>query len=689
MTDAIVLGSHPGRLTVRLTRGFPATLAAPVEDGYNGTMILGWGARYPGGEAEVNDTAVIADGYATWTFTAEQVDARIGYDNAHLVVDGRISHAGDVHENSGWSGNSPQQIVETVVIAGPPGPTAVSTDAGNAATLGTDSLIYVGEAQIETAVEDYLTANPPSGSPDATDTVKGIVRLAGDLGGTADSPTVPGLAGKANTSHTHAPSDVTGTAVITTDPRLSDARTPTAHSHPTSDVTGLDAALAGKASTSHTHVIGDTTGLQAALDGKATSSHTHTLSQVTDAGNSASRNVGTTAGTVAAGDDARLSDARTPTAHTHDVGDIDATGTPSSTTYLRGDGTWATPAGGGGGVTDHGALTGLSDDDHAQYALADGSRGAFAAPLGPDDNYVTDAEKTKLANLSGTNTGDQVLPTWSTISGKPAVVAAGATQADARSAIGAGTSNLAIGTTGTTAAAGNRAASETATGMVELATTAETTTGTDTTRAVTPAGVKAVADTKANTSHAHELDDLDATGATDGHVLTADGAGGASWEAPGGGGSDPWTYVVKTSDSSTTSDTASNVSGLAISGLSDGLYVMEWMLRADYGTSGVSPRFGLAWGSGVRLAAMLTGLNSTSASPPLGFVNLEAATSISLDLTVPPGTGSPYLATMVSAIVRITSMGATTIETTLKAEASGHTVTCKSDSLARYRRVAD
>lgn len=42
-------------------------------------------------------------------------------------------------------------------------------------------------------------------------------------------------------------------------------------------------------------------------------------------GNSATRNVGTTAGTVCAGDDARLSDARTPAAHNHtrtDIGEV-------------------------------------------------------------------------------------------------------------------------------------------------------------------------------------------------------------------------------------------------------------------------------------------------------------------------------------------------------------------------------
>ncbi|WP_222929962.1 hypothetical protein [Gordonia sp. OPL2] len=44
--------------------------------------------------------------------------------------------------------------------------------------------------------------------------------------------------------------------------------------------------------------------------------------------------------------------------HEHTVDDIDATGTPSNTTYLRGDGAWATPPGGGGGS----GITQLAED---------------------------------------------------------------------------------------------------------------------------------------------------------------------------------------------------------------------------------------------------------------------------------------------------------------------------------------
>ena len=56
-----------------------------------------------------------------------------------------------------------------------------------------------------------------SGVADATADSKGKVRLAGDLGGTADAPTVPGLAGKSDTGHTHTSEEVDGLpAVIAT-----------------------------------------------------------------------------------------------------------------------------------------------------------------------------------------------------------------------------------------------------------------------------------------------------------------------------------------------------------------------------------------------------------------------------------------------------------------------------------------
>lgn len=66
---------------------------------------------------------------------------------------------------------------------------------------------------------NWATISGSGSVPDATTSAKGIVQLAGDLAGTAAAPTVPGLASKANTVHTHTASQIsdsttTGRAVL-------------------------------------------------------------------------------------------------------------------------------------------------------------------------------------------------------------------------------------------------------------------------------------------------------------------------------------------------------------------------------------------------------------------------------------------------------------------------------------------
>lgn len=212
--------------------------------------------------------------------------------------------------------------------------------------------------------QDGAPGTPGADGKDGADGAPGTTTWAG----ITDKPAV-----FAPAPHTHAVSDVNGLQsaldgkqaagdyVDDTDPRLSDNRNPLPHVHTIANVTGLQPALdskqatgdyatnaaltsglSGKANTSHTHTIADVDGLQAELDSKSTlqigttagtaksGDYTPAWGEVTGKPTTYTPTTGTTAGTAAAGNDPRLSDARTPTAHTHP-----ATAISDSTTVGR------------------------------------------------------------------------------------------------------------------------------------------------------------------------------------------------------------------------------------------------------------------------------------------------------------------------------------------------------------------
>ena len=138
--------------------------------------------------------------------------------------------------------------------------------------------------------------------------------------------------------------------VRTSDSRLSDARTPLSHSHSISDVTNLQSSLDSKqvsgnyASSIHQHLIADVSGLQSALNNKqasgnyATSIHSHLASDITDFASAVNTYAPPTvdasllttgvlsdsrlSNNIVRTTDTRLSDARTPLSHNHNISDV-------------------------------------------------------------------------------------------------------------------------------------------------------------------------------------------------------------------------------------------------------------------------------------------------------------------------------------------------------------------------------
>ena len=85
------------------------------------------------------------------------------------------------------------------------------------------------------------------------------------------------------------------------------------NAHIVANIGGLQGFLDGKSPVGHAHTIANVTSLQSTLDGKEPAFSKNT---------GFNKNFGSTAGTVCQGNDSRLSDARTPTAHGHTITNV-------------------------------------------------------------------------------------------------------------------------------------------------------------------------------------------------------------------------------------------------------------------------------------------------------------------------------------------------------------------------------
>jgi len=150
-----------------------------------------------GGDLSTNRTLAVTFGTAAGTVTqgndSRLTNTRIPTDNTVTtvkIVDGAVTSA---------------KIADGTIV---------NADISSTAAIATSKISGLSTVATTGSYND-LTDKPAASSggtiTDATTTAKGVVQLAGDLAGTASSPTVPALANKVNTN----------------DSRLTDTRTPT------------------------------------------------------------------------------------------------------------------------------------------------------------------------------------------------------------------------------------------------------------------------------------------------------------------------------------------------------------------------------------------------------------------------------------------------------------------------------
>lgn len=293
----------------------------------------------------------------------------------------------------------------------------------------------------------------------------------------------------------------------------------------------------------------------------------------------------------------------------------------------------------GGGTSDHGALTGLSDDDHPQYH--NNTRG--------DARYSQLGHGHAIADTTGLQAaldGKQPLATVLT------------------------NTTAAFTTAQETKLAGIATA---ATANASDASLRDRTTHTGTQLASTISDL------------AEAVDDRVAAllVAGSGITLTYNDTANTLTVAASGG-ADPWTYIKLGTDFVTGSATAVEVTGLAFTPAANKSYEFEAQLRCRTATATVGPRPGLAWPTGSTDGVAMIDMPTSATARVLVNGNVNAALLAAVGGL--PNTTQSYPAAIYGNI----TMGASpsgTVKVQLASETAATNVTIKAGSYLKYREI--